>query len=131
VLAMLEGLKGDAGEVTRLAAAAPASTRDGPADPLGSGDQAASATTVHRLDPSDGSVSGLDGQAARALAARPAQAGGVQARLATVHAQARSDGGSWTARTLAEAAACGRSSAAAFLRMKREQADPAAGGPSQ
>jgi Protein of unknown function (DUF2637) len=130
VLAMLEGLKGDVGEVTRLAAA-PASTRDVQADPLGVDGQPASATTVHRVDPSEGPVSGLNGQTARALAARSTQAGGVQARLQVVHAQARSDGGSWTARTLAEAAGCGRSSAAAFLRMKREQAEQAAGGPSQ
>jgi Protein of unknown function (DUF2637) len=125
VLAMLEGLKGDAGEVTRLAAAAQVSIPDVQADPLGVDGHAASDTTVRRLDSSAGPVSGLDGQAARALAAPPAQAGGVQARLQTAHAQARPDGGPWTARTLAQAAGCGRSTAAAFLRSQREQAGEA------
>jgi hypothetical protein len=106
VLAMLEGLKGDAGEVTRLAAAE-VSIPNVRADRLGVDGQAASDTTVHRLDPSAGPVSGLDG--------RPGQAGGVQARLQIAHAQARPDGGPWTARTLAEAAGCGRSTAAVFL----------------
>jgi Protein of unknown function (DUF2637) len=124
VLAMLEGLKGDAGEVTRLAAAQ-VSTPDVQTDRLGVDGHTASDTTVHRLDSSAGPVSGLDGQAARALAARPGQAGGVQARLQIAHAQARPDGGPWTARTLAEAAGCGRSTAAAFLRTQREQAGEA------
>jgi Protein of unknown function (DUF2637) len=121
VLAMLEGLKGDAGEVTRLAAAVQGSIPDGQVDLLGVDGQAASDTTVHRVDTSDGPVSGLDGHPSRALAARPVAAGGVQARLQTAHAQDRPDGGPWTARTLAAAAGCGRSTAAAFLRGQREQ----------
>ena len=124
VLAMLEGLKGDADEVTRLATAAQASIPNGQTAPLSVDGHTASDTTVHRLDRSAGPVSGLDGQPARALEARSA-AGGVQARLQTAHAQARPDGGPWTARTLAQAAGCGRSTAAAFLRTQREQAGEA------
>jgi hypothetical protein len=44
---------------------------------------------------------------------------GVQGRLRAAHAQPRLDGGPWTARTLAQAAGCGRSTAAAFLRVQR------------
>jgi hypothetical protein len=126
VLAMLEGLKGDASEVARLAAAAQVSMPDGQADPLGVDGQAASDTTVRRLDTSDGPVSGVDGQAARALTVPSATTDrGVQARLQAAHAQARPDGGPWTARTLAQAAGCGRSTAAAFLRTQRQQTQEA------
>src|SRR5215211_2318989 len=48
VLAMLEGLKGDAGEVTRLAAQAAAGPSAGTLDPAG---QLPQATTVRRGDP--------------------------------------------------------------------------------
>ena len=48
VLAMLEGLKGDAGEVTRLAAQAAAGDGTGTLDPAG---QLPQATTVRRGDP--------------------------------------------------------------------------------
>jgi hypothetical protein len=48
VLAMLEGLKGDAGEVTRLAAQAAAGGGAGPLEPAG---QLPQATTVRRSDP--------------------------------------------------------------------------------
>jgi hypothetical protein len=73
------------------------------------------------VDASDGMVSGVNGRAAGALAAPPPPAdAGVQARLRAAHAQARPDGGPWTARTLAQAAACGRSTAAAFLRIQRD-----------
>jgi hypothetical protein len=65
VLAMLEGLKGDAREVVRLATP----------------------------DPS----------------------------REAVHNQGRPDGAAWTARTLAQAAGCGRSTAAAFLAAHRAQ----------
>jgi Protein of unknown function (DUF2637) len=122
VLAMLEGLKGDAGEVARLAAAGQGSTPPATANARGLNGQAASDTTVRRLDTPDGSVSGVDGQPAGALAAPPAAAdAGVQGRLRAAHAQDRPDGGPWTARTLAQAAGCGRSTAAAFLRAQREQ----------
>jgi hypothetical protein len=51
--------------------------------------------------------------------AEPTANGRVGARLQTVYAQLRPDGQPWTARTLAEAAGCGRSSAAAFLQRHR------------
>jgi Protein of unknown function (DUF2637) len=130
VLAMLEGLKGDAGEVTRLAATGvQGSIPEVQADRLGVDGHPSSDTTVRRSDTSavpvsdlDGLVSSRDGQVAKALAARPAMAdAGVQGRLRAAHARVRPDGGPWTARTLAEAAGCGRSTAAAFLRARREQ----------
>jgi hypothetical protein len=43
----------------------------------------------------------------------------VRARLHAAYAQPRPDGQPWTARTLAEAAGCGRSSAASFLQRLR------------
>jgi hypothetical protein len=43
----------------------------------------------------------------------------VGARLQAAYAQPRPDGRPWTARTLAEAAGCGRSSAASFLQRQR------------
>jgi hypothetical protein len=46
-------------------------------------------------------------------------AGGVRDRLAAAYAAGRPDGAGWTARTLATAAGCGRSTAAAFLRQQR------------
>jgi hypothetical protein len=121
VLAMLEGLKGDAGEVTRLTAAAldgPAAGLDCP-DALG---RPAAATTVRRTDtPAALDAGQADGPRARELPARPARTDstGVRDRLATTYTQGRPDGQPWTARTLADAAGCGRSSAAAFLQTKR------------
>jgi hypothetical protein len=57
----------------------------------------------------------------RALPAgpRPADPTPVGARLQTAYAQPRPDDQPWTARTLAEAAGCGRSSAASFLQRQR------------
>jgi hypothetical protein len=58
----------------------------------------------------------------RALPAGPAEPtvdGTVGARLQAAYTQPRPDGQTWTARTLAEAAGCGRSSAAAFLQRHR------------
>jgi Protein of unknown function (DUF2637) len=119
VLAMLEGLKGDAGEVTRLTAQA--------ADPEHAGvlqqpGQVSHATTVRRPD----RTATPDNPAAvvaqrRALTAGPRSADTttVGARLQAAYAQPRPDGQPWTARTLAEAAGCGRSSAAAFLQRHR------------
>ena len=46
----------------------------------------------------------------------------VGARLQAAYAQPRPDGQAWTARTLAEAAGCGRSSAASFLQRQRPPA---------
>jgi hypothetical protein len=127
VLAMLEGLKGDAGEVTRLAAQAAA--RDGAAMPEPAGD-ALQATTVRRSgDPTathraPGTVS--PGRRALPAGPEPAAKGSVGARLQAAYAQPRPDSQAWTARTLAEAAGCGRSSAAAFLQGQRASTAEAA-----
>jgi hypothetical protein len=124
VLAMLEGLKGDAGEVTRLTARAadpdhaPALDRSGKL-PQGT-------TTVRRTD----TTALLDNAGAANGSRRPALPAGpsptdrsmVGARLQTAYVQQRPDGRPWTARTLAEAAGCGRSSAAAFLQRQRPTA---------
>jgi hypothetical protein len=123
VLAMLEGLKGDAGEVTRLAAQA--ATGDG-ADLLKSAGQLPQATTVRRGDPSTKQhhAPGAFSPRRRALPAGPQPAGNgtVTARLQAAYAQPRPDSQPWTARTLAEAAGCGRSSAASFLQRQRPAA---------
>jgi hypothetical protein len=123
VLAMLEGLKGDAGEVTRLAAQAAAG--DG-AGPLESAGQLPQATTIRRSDPTakQGHAPGAFSAGRRALPAGPHRADNsvVGARLQAAYAQQRPDGRPWTARTLAEAAGCGRSSAAAFLQRQRPPA---------
>jgi hypothetical protein len=119
VLAMLEGLKGDASEVARLAAqgvghraAAWAATGEQPP-----------ATSVHRIDPIAGPGGGVPAVGAQrpALPASVKQADGpsVGVRLQAAYAQPRPDGQPWTARTLAEAAGCGRSSAASFLQRQR------------
>ena len=120
VLAMLEGLKGDAGEVTRLAARA--------ADPdhataLDRPGQSPQGTTVRRTDTTalPDSTGAADGSRRPALPAGPSPTDRsmVGARLQAAYAQKRPDGRPWTARTLAEAAGCGRSSAAAFLQRQR------------
>jgi len=122
VLAMLEGLKGDAGEVTRLTAnAAALDTQLGLNSPDAHG-QPAAATTVRRTDNPAALDGGRpDGLRVRELPARPTRTDGmgVRDRLQAAHAKGRPDGGAWTARTLAEAAGCGRSTAAAFLQTKR------------
>jgi hypothetical protein len=127
VLAMLEGLKGDAGEVARLTQTA----LDGSARPdcLDASGQPAT-TSVRRSDIS----AGLDGNRpddarARQLAAGSVRTGGqlsvrpdgsgARQRLQAAYAQGRPDGQAWTARTLAHAAGCGRSTAAAFLQAYR------------
>ena len=129
VLAMLEGLKGDAGEVTRLAAQGVA--LDSPAGPhrdAASGQPAA--TSVRRVDTSAGLDGDRpDGARVRQLSARPVRTGGrlsarsdgggVRQRLQAAYGQGRPDGQAWTARTLAQAAGCGRSSAASFLQLQR------------
>src|SRR5215216_3793127 len=120
VLAMLEGLKGDAGEVTRLAARAADLDRAAALDEPG---QLPQGTTVRRAD----TTSVLD-TAAAAGPRRPALPAGprhktdravVGARLQAAYGQGRPDGQPWTARTLAQAAGCGRSSAASFLQRQR------------
>jgi Protein of unknown function (DUF2637) len=122
VLAMLEGLKGDAGEVARLAAQA-------------GGHQAAAhapsgerppATSVHRIDPTPGPGVGVPAvgapRPALPAAGKRADTTPVGARLQAAYAQPRPDGQPWTTRTLAEAAGCGRSSAASFLQRQRPPA---------
>jgi hypothetical protein len=119
VLAMLEGLKGDASEVTRLASQATAGHRTGTLEPAG---QLPQAMTVRRSDPTDQHPStGTFSPGRRALPAgpEPTDNGTVGARLQAAYAQPRPDGQAWTARTLAEAAGCGRSSAASFLQRHR------------
>jgi Protein of unknown function (DUF2637) len=121
VLAMLEGLKGDAGEVTRLAAQAAAGDGAGMPEPAG---QLPQATTVRRSDPATNQrhAPGASSAGRRALPAGSAEAaakGTVGTRLQAVYAQPRPDGQPWTVRTLAEAAGCGRSSAASFLQRHR------------
>jgi Protein of unknown function (DUF2637) len=124
VLAMLEGLKGDAGEVTRLTAqaAGPAS-----ATALGQPGQLRQGTTVRRTDTTAllGRAGAADGSRRPALPAGPGppDRAMVGARLQAAYAQQRPDGQPWTARTLAEAAGCGRSSAASFLQRQRPPAE--------
>jgi Protein of unknown function (DUF2637) len=121
VLAMLEGLKGDAGEVTRLAAGAADLDRVGA---LTQPDQLPQATTVRRPTPTANPDTAAPGFQRRALPAGPSQrdSATVGARLQAAYAQERPDGQPWTARTLAEAAGCGRSSAASFLQRQRPPA---------
>jgi hypothetical protein len=123
VLAMLEGLKGDAGEVTRLAAQA---TDLDHAGALTQPDQLPKATTVRRttLTANPDTAAAAHASQRRALPAGPRQADSatVGARLQVAYAQPRPDGQPWTARTLAEAASCGRSSAASFLQRQRPPA---------
>jgi hypothetical protein len=123
VLAMLEGLKGDAGEVTRL-------SRTADLEGVGAWERPAQrpqATTVRRTHPSanlDSTTATLAPQQ-RALPTTPSpnDSSPVGARLQAAYAQPRPDGQPWTARTLAQAAGCGRSSAAAFLRRQRPPAE--------
>jgi hypothetical protein len=122
MLAMLEGLKGDAGEVTRLTARADpdhVTALEGPG-------QLSQGTTVRRSDTTDllDSAGEADGswRPAPPAASSPSDRSIVGARLQAAYAQPRPDGQPWTARTLAEAAGCGRSSAASFLQRQRPPA---------
>jgi Protein of unknown function (DUF2637) len=120
VLAMLEGLKGDAGEVTRLASQAAAGDGAGTLEPAS---QFPAATTVRRGDPTTNQhhAPGTFRPGRRALPAgpEPTANGRVGERLQAAYDQPRPGGQAWTARTLAEAAGCGRSSAASFLQRRR------------
>jgi Protein of unknown function (DUF2637) len=122
VLAMLEGLKGDAGEVTRLATQAADLDRPCAVEQPGQLRQA----TLRRTDPTANpdSAAAAVGSPRRALPARPTPTSSatVRTRLQAAYAQPRPDGRPWTARTLAEAAGCGRSSAANFLQRQRPPA---------
>jgi hypothetical protein len=116
VLAMLEGLKGDAGEVARLTHGADLDCATAPRQLQGS-------TTVRRTTTPaiPETAAAADRSRRPALPPGPSQPDHttVGARLQVAYAQGRSDGQSWTARTLAEAAGCGRSSAASFLQRQR------------
>jgi hypothetical protein len=118
VLAMLEGLKGDAGEVTRLTAQAAGANCPGALDQPG---QLPHATTVqHTTMTATPDVAAAVGAQRPALPAAPRPTDGtVGARLQAAYAQPRPDGQAWTTRTLAQAAGCGRSSAASFLQRQR------------
>jgi Protein of unknown function (DUF2637) len=126
VLAMLEGLKGDASEVIRLAMQAADLEHTGVLQQSG---QATHATTVRRPDLTANAgnpAAQAIGVQRRALPAGPRTADTtttVGARLQAAYAQPRPDGQAWTARTLAEAAGCGRSSAANFLQRQRPPAE--------
>ena len=112
VLAMLEGLKGDVGEVTRLAAHVNLDANSSLQEPTADG------TTVRRVDAAAApDAVAADDSRMRQLPARPIRAdrGGVRQRLHTAYQQGRPDGRPWTARTLATAAGCGRSCAASLL----------------
>src|SRR5215217_993037 len=98
VLAMLEGLKGDAGEVTRLAAQAAAGDGAATLEPAG---QLPHSTTVRRGDPTNqhhatGTIS--DGRRTLPAGPQPADNSTVRARLQAAYAQPRPDGQAWTAR---------------------------------
>jgi Protein of unknown function (DUF2637) len=119
VLAMLEGLKGDASEVTRLAAQAADPNRAGA---LEQPSELPETTSVRRSDPTaNPDTAAALGFQRRALPAGPGPAdpSTVGARLQAVYTEPRPGGRPWTARTLAEAAGCGRSSAASFLQRQR------------
>jgi hypothetical protein len=124
VLAMLEGLKGDAGEVTRLTTQATDLDHTGA---LAQPAQPPPATTLRRTDAAARLNSAMVAVGAQrpALPAGPTPADNttVRARLQAAYAQPRPDGQPWTARSLAEAAGCGRSSAADFLQRQRTAAE--------
>jgi Protein of unknown function (DUF2637) len=124
VLAMLEGLKGDAGEVTRLAAQAPDLDHLGA---LARPGQLPEATTVRRSDTAAigdrRAAAGGSRRPALPPGPRPADPTTVGVRLQAAYARPRRDGQPWTARTLAEAAGCGRSRAASFLQRQRPPAE--------
>jgi hypothetical protein len=122
VLAMLEGLKGDAGEVTRLTHG---TDLNGPAafDQPG---QLPEGTTVRRTHPTAILETAAAADSSRRLALpagpKPTDTTTVRARLEAAYRQGHADGRPWTARSLAQAAGCGRSSAAAFLQRHRPPA---------
>jgi Protein of unknown function (DUF2637) len=117
VLAMLEALKGDAQEVAGLAAAAA-----GPSGPsaAAAGNGTADTNGGRRNDP-PATDNQADTPAVRKLTAGPRPADiGVRQRLAAAYTSGRGDGRPWTARSLADAAGCGRTAAARFLQAQRQ-----------
>jgi hypothetical protein len=132
VLAMLEALKGDAQEVARLAQTAPdpgpqtATADTSPADTRPQ-DTPMAANGVRRADP-PAAARPADTSKVRELAAptRPTDPG-VRRRLQAAYASPRGDGRPWTARSLADAAGCGRTAAARFLAAQRAAGGEATG----
>jgi hypothetical protein len=88
-----------------------------PDRPAPAGDDGSTRRPHHQATPVDGDLRSRAAGAARR--AEPTAKGTVGARLQAAYAQPRPDGQPWTARTLAEAAGCGRSSAASFLQRQR------------
>jgi hypothetical protein len=133
VLAMLEGLKGDAREVVRLTTPDPSGPDSRPGSPVQpdtpdpSDDRPVdTATTVRRVDLLDPPAARMDARGVRELPAwtppvDPRPDGPIRDRLTAVHTAGRPDGQPWSARTLAAAAGCARSTAAAFLATRRQQ----------
>jgi hypothetical protein len=124
VLAMLEGLKGDAGEVARLAAtAAVLDSSAGRPDIQVTERQDRKRVSVRRVDrPAGLDRARVDGPSIPALIAPSTRTDAtvrVRQRLQAAYTAGRPDGQPWTARSLAEAAGCGRSSAASFLQTHR------------
>jgi hypothetical protein len=110
VLAMLEALKGDTQEVARLSAPAVVAVAERPAD----------ATVVCRGDDPVQVAGPADTPAVGQLAARPSAGDrSVRDRLQSTYVGVRADGRPWTARSLADAAGCGRTAAARFLQAQR------------
>ena len=81
------------------------------------------ATTVRRTDHRQRTCGGGMPRRRRCPPAPTDRRHHVGARLQAAYAQPRPDGQPWTARTLAEAAGCGRSSAARFLQRQRPPAE--------
>jgi hypothetical protein len=131
VLAMLEGLKGDAGEVARLAATAavPASSAGHPSIEVAERPDR-KRVSVRRADhpPAGLDRARGDGPPIPALTApstptETTAGAGVRQRLQAAYTAGRPDRQPWTARSLAEAAGCGRSSAASFLQAHRSSGE--------
>jgi hypothetical protein len=90
------------------------------------GVRALSAPDTPPVPVADGSI---DAPGVQPASVSVAPARGVRDRLAAAYAGGRVDGGAWSARTLATAAGCGRSTAAAFLRQQRQpQPEPGSQG---
>jgi hypothetical protein len=124
VLAMLEGLKGDAGEVTRLAARATGLDRAGTLAQPAQRPHAPAVRRTHAAATLDSATVAFGAQRpALPVGPGPTDATTVGARLQAAYAHPRPDGRPWTARALAEAAGCGRSSAASFLQRQRPPAE--------
>jgi hypothetical protein len=91
-----------------------------PVDPPGASDPSPSRSHPTVDAPGGQAADGpVDAPGAQPDATSAPRAGEVRDRLTAVHAAGRPDGAAWSARTLAQAAGCARSTAAAFLRRQR------------